>query len=138
MPPPSPMTPCANACPRPMLPRGFGRRHAYPADASSTAFGSESEKNAPQFHVGPPCTHTIIGSGPSAPRRRHQHTLDLDAVVGRGPPDRPGVGEDGVRHDRVVERRAPQPRSARRVEPRELGRPAVRLVRRPDGGGILA
>ncbi len=68
MPPPSPITACANACPRPMLPRGLGSRHAYPESARSTAFGSESEKNEPQFHVGPPCTQTISGSGPSAPR----------------------------------------------------------------------
>ena len=35
--------------------------------ASRTAFGSESEKNAPQFQVGPPCTSVSSGSGPSAP-----------------------------------------------------------------------
>ena len=50
-----------------MLPRGLGNRHAYPAEASRTAFGSESEKKAPQFHVGPPCTQAISGSGPSTP-----------------------------------------------------------------------
>ena len=50
-----------------MLPRGFGMSTAYPASASRTAFGSETEKYAFQHQVGPPWTSTSSGSGPSAP-----------------------------------------------------------------------
>ena len=66
-PPLSPITAWAKACPRQVLPRGFGKSTAYPAAASRTAFGSESENTAFQHHAGPPCTSTSIGRGPAAP-----------------------------------------------------------------------
>ena len=66
-PPGSPMTPCANACPRPVLPRWLARSTAKPASASTTPFGSDSEKYVLQHQVGPPWTAAISGSGPLAP-----------------------------------------------------------------------
>ena len=67
------------------------------------------------------------------PARRHQQPLDLEPVW-RGPSDRPHVGEHGVGDDVVVERGEPRPLPLVVIEPRELGRLAVRLVRGPHDG----
>ncbi len=137
-PPGSPMTPCANACPRPVLPRWFARRTANPASARTTPFGSDSEKYVLQHQLGPPWTAAMSGSGPVAPRGRHQPALDLEAVRSR-PAHRPGVRPGRVvGHERVVERRQADPVTRGRIEAGDLGRDAVRLMGGEDRGRAVA
>ena len=68
--------------------------------------------------------------------RCHQQPLDLEPV-GRGPPDRAHVGEHGVGDHVVVERGGPRPLPRVVIEPRQLGRQAVRLVRGPHDGATF-
>ena len=68
--------------------------------------------------------------------RRHQQALDLEPVR-RGPPDRAHVGEHRVGDNVVVERGEPGPLPSVVIEPRELGRLAVRLVRGPHDGAAV-
>ena len=68
--------------------------------------------------------------------RRHQQALDLEPVR-RRPPDRAHVGEHRVGDHVVIERGEPGPLPSVVIEPRELGRLAVRLVRGPHDGAAV-
>ena len=67
---------------------------------------------------------------------RHQHPFDLDAALPH-PAHGAHVGEDPALDDVLVERRPSYPGVRRVVEPRQLRCLAVRLMRRPDVGGVV-